>query len=321
MAAGVRVTDLGCGVLQVTHPLPWALDHVHCYLVRERSGATVIDCGLGTPAALAAWRRVLGELGQRSVDRLVVTHYHPDHLGGAAGLAQLAGVEEVVQGALDANMAREVWGPVEGSGFRAFLEAHGMPQDAARRSVADDVRGAVGLVEPTRLVEDGDRLELAGEVFDVLVLPGHADGHIALLGRTSGRLFGGDVLLREITPNVSRWPGTAPGPLGRYLETLERLQELSPELVYPGHGPVITDAAARAAEIRAHHEERLHAACEALRAGPRTAWEVAQAMWPQDALDPHEQRFALGEALAHLERLAAQGAAQALDGNRFALRV
>ena len=54
----------------------------------------------------------------------------------------------------------------------------------------------------------------------MLVLPGHADGHIALLGSHSGRLFGGDVLLNEITPNVGRWEDNEPDPLGRYLETL-----------------------------------------------------------------------------------------------------
>ena len=68
---------------------------------------------------------------------------------------------------------------------------------------------------------------------------GHADGHIALLGRHSGRLFGGDVLLDEITPNVGRWDDNEPDPLGRYLETLGRIEELAPAVVYPGHRSVI----------------------------------------------------------------------------------
>jgi len=319
MAAGTRIADLGSGVLQVTHRLPWALDHVHCYLVCNGGAATIVDCGLGTSATLDAWRSALVHLGQPAVGRLVLTHYHPDHVGAAAGLVELAGIVEVVEGRLDATMAKQAWGAPEGSAIRDFLLAHGMPAGSAARSSSDEVRLAVGLVEPSQLVDEGDSLELGGEIFDVLVLPGHADGHVALLGRESRRLFGGDVILGEITPNIGRWPGTAPDPLGRYFETLERLTRIAPAIVYPGHGPVIRDVAGRAAQIRSHHEDRLRAVEEALACGPCTAYEVARTIWPADALGPHEERFALGEALAHLEHLEARGRARAVDANRWML--
>ena len=63
-----------------------------------------------------------------------------------------------------------------------------------------------------------------------------ASGHIALLGRESGRLFSADVLLEEITPNVGRWPDTREDPLGAYLHSLGRIDELRPSRVFPGHG-------------------------------------------------------------------------------------
>ena len=49
--------ELGGGVHRVTQPLPWALDHVHCYAVDDAEGWTLIDCGLGTPGYRAALER------------------------------------------------------------------------------------------------------------------------------------------------------------------------------------------------------------------------------------------------------------------------
>ena len=170
-------------------------------------------------------------------------------------------------------------------------------------------------VQATALLTEGDRLE-AGETFEVLLLPGHADGHIVLLGLETGRLLGGDVLLAEITPNVGRWEDTAHDPLGRYLETLARVERLAPPVVYPGHGPVITDAPGRAREIARHHEERLVATQRALERGAATAYDVACSLWP-DERGLHEQRFALVESISHLERLCVEGRARETSPGRF----
>jgi glyoxylase-like metal-dependent hydrolase (beta-lactamase superfamily II) len=81
-------------------------------------------------------------------------------------------------------------------------------------------------------------------------------------------------------------------------------------MVYPGHGPVIGDPRRRTAEIRAHHAERLDAHEHALEAGASSAFDVAGVVWAADGLGFHEQRFALVEAISHLERLEALGRAR-----------
>jgi glyoxylase-like metal-dependent hydrolase (beta-lactamase superfamily II) len=304
------VTPLGSGVHRVTLPLPWALDHVHCYAVEDADGWTLVDAGLGTPGTLRRWAGALERLGRPSVRRVVVTHYHPDHIGAARLLAGLTGAVEVVQGSHDALLAENAWGAGRSvEAFEAYLRANGMPADEARLSAGDEESLPAGPAEPTRLVDEGDVLDLAGETFGVLVMPGHADGHIVLLGERTGRMFGGDVLLHEITPNVGRWEDTLPDPLGRYLETLLRIEELAPAVVYPGHKRVVEDPAARAAEIRAHHAARLDVHVDALRLGAETPYDVGAHVWG-GALGLHERRFALVEAVSHLERLAAEGRAE-----------
>jgi len=313
-----ELTDLGDGLTRVTMPLPWALDHVHCYAIAGEDGWTIIDAGLGSGSTLGWWEGALAELGNPPVRRVVITHYHPDHIGASAGLVALTGATEVVQGAHDAHLTELAWGEdADTDGFQRHLEIHGMPSEMAVRSTDAEERTPVHAAAPTRLVEPGDELDLDGERFRVLVLPGHADGHIALYGERSGRLFGGDVLLEEITPNVGRWPDTAPDPLGAYLRTLGEIDRMAPTRVFPGHGPVIDEATRRTAEIREHHAERLDAHVAALRTGASSAYDVAGVVWASDGLGFHEQRFALVEALAHLERLEAEGRAEQTEPNRW----
>ena len=304
------MTELEPGIVQVTMPLPWALDHVHCYALAAPDGWTLVDAGLGTRRTLAWWEDVLEELGRPAVTGLVLTHYHPDHLGASAGLARLTGAAQVVQGRIDRELAVAAWEDGDDAEYERYLRDHGMPADLAAASTRAEIGVAVELAAPTRLVDEGDVVEAGGRNWRVLHLPGHADGHIALHDDQGGRLIGGDVLLDEITPNVGRWPDTAPDPLGRYLATLRRVAGLAPTTVYPGHGPVIHAAAAgRAAEIARHHDERLDVAAAALAEGAESAYDAAQAIWRDEPLGFHEQRFALVEAISHLERLAATGRA------------
>jgi len=103
------LTELEPGVVQVTMPLPWALDHVHCYALASPEGWTLVDAGLGTRQTLAWWEDILESLGGPAVTQLVLTHYHPDHLGASAGLARVTGAAEVVQGRLDRALAVAGW--------------------------------------------------------------------------------------------------------------------------------------------------------------------------------------------------------------------
>jgi glyoxylase-like metal-dependent hydrolase (beta-lactamase superfamily II) len=155
-------------------------------------------------------------------------------------------------------------------------------------------------------LEPGDRVD----GWHVLHLPGHADGHLALL--RDGVLIAGDAILGGITPNVGRDPGGTPDPLRAYLDSLERLAGLAPRIAFAGHGTPIADPAGRAREIATHHAERLELSQRVLDGAPRTAAEVALALFGQGLSVP-QQRFAVTEALAHLEHLVEHGRARPLE--------
>ncbi len=309
------ISDLGGGVHRVTQPLPWALDHVHCYAIADPDGWTIIDAGLGTVGTGERWRTALAELGSPFVRQIVVTHYHPDHNGAMGDLVALTGAEAVVQGRLDHERVYPAFlDPGASARFERHLSGLGMPSLVAETSAADERDTPYHPATPTTLVEEGDQVEIAGEPFTVHHLPGHADGHIVLHGARSGRVFGGDVILNEITPNVGLWEDAVyADPLAEYLHSLERLVALEPAIVYPGHRTTVENVAERARQIAVHHDRRLEAHEQALAAGAATPWDVVGAIWG-DRLGYHERRFAVAEVHAHLVRLAATGRAIA-DGS------
>lgn len=283
--------SLADGVDRLTLPLPTGPKHVHCYLV----DGTLFDTGLGVGDA--PW-------GSAGVDRIAITHFHPDHVGGAAGAAAATGAP-VHQGGLDYAQCERVWGSRDWPERIAdWFRSHGVPEEV----VADLIVQGHVFASFIRYAIDPDLL-YEGSVldsWDVLELPGHADGHLGFL--RDGVLIGGDHLLGRISPAVGLYPESRPDPLGDYLASLERTIELAPRIVYPGHGEPIEDAAGRARELIEHHRRRLDETVAALADGDRTAYDVSLSLFGRD-LGATQRRFAVAETLSHLERLVREGRA------------
>jgi glyoxylase-like metal-dependent hydrolase (beta-lactamase superfamily II) len=174
---------------------------------------------------------------------------------------------------------------------------------------------------PDRELRDGDLVDLPGRKLRAVHTPGHTPGHICLHLEDADRLFTGDHVLPDITPHIGIYPYDREDvdPLSDFLESLERVGELGTLDALPAHEWIFPDVAARAAEIRHHHEEKLDSLL-ALLAGqpePQTIWEVAAMMtWnkPWDTLPPMLRGMAAGEAAAHLRTLEARGRIRRLPG-------
>ena len=285
------------GVQRLTLPLPTGPKHVHCYLV----DGTLFDTGLGL--ADAPWSSV-------AVERIAITHFHPDHVGGAAAAAGATGAP-VFQGGLDYAQCERVWGSDDWpERMAAWFTRHGVPAPVVEDLIEQGHAFAAFIryaLNPELLYEGS---ELDG--WNVIELPGHADGHLGFL--RDGVLISGDHLLQRISPAVGLYPESRPDPLGDYLASLERTVELAPRVVYPGHGEPLCNAAERAHELIAHHRKRLDVTEAALSGGPQTAYDVSLAVFGAE-LGPTQRRFAVAETLSHLERLVREGrAARGGDG-------
>jgi glyoxylase-like metal-dependent hydrolase (beta-lactamase superfamily II) len=277
----------------------------------DDGGKILVDTGLGLPGIEERWAAILEQTG--APDRIVVTHFHPDHVGAAAVVAELTGAP-VYQGELDYEYCRRAWTPEAAERSWEHLLEHGMPVEEA-----DDVRfHQEQLTAFVHYAEDPEPLTPGETIggWTVLHLPGHADGHLALL--RDDMLLAGDTLIGGITPNVGLWPASAPDPLADYLQSLRLIAELAPALALPGHGERIFDPAGRAREIAEHHDDRLARTLAAVDDEPRSGYEISRTLFP-DALAPPLRRFALAETLAHLEHLVyAERATRVTEAGRIA---
>jgi glyoxylase-like metal-dependent hydrolase (beta-lactamase superfamily II) len=279
------------GVQRLTLPLPTGPKHVHCYLV----DGTLFDTGLG-----------IGEAPWESfdVERIAITHFHPDHVGGAAAAAKATGAP-VYQGGLDYAQCERVWGSADWpERIAAWFVRHGVPAPVAE----DLIEQGHAFAPFIRYAIDPELLYEGSELEDwrVVELPGHADGHLGFL--RDGVLIAGDHLLRNISPAVGLYPESRPDPLGDYLASLERTIELAPRIVYPGHGEPLEHAPARARELIEHHRARLDDTEAALTESGQTGYDVSLVVFGTE-LSPTQRRFAVAETLSHLERLVREGRA------------
>jgi glyoxylase-like metal-dependent hydrolase (beta-lactamase superfamily II) len=295
------------GIVRVTMPMPSKPGHVHCYLLPTAEGWTLVDTGLGLPDARERWAGVLARL-DRPVARIFITHFHPDHVGAAADLAELTGAP-VYQGALDYRQCEQTWeSPTRQEVTWAWLRANGVPAEWE-----EDMRVFGGMFQQlTRYARDPALVEAGDHIdgWELVAAPGHADGQLMLL--RDGVLVAGDHLLQRISPAIGLWPDSNPDPLGDYLDALDRVAALAPRLALPGHGDVLVDPCGRAAELIQHHRERLDALAAALGDSPRTAYELSSAIFGNE-LSPAGRRFATTETASHLERLVREDRAARSD--------
>ena len=314
-----RAIDVADGVKWLRMPLPFALDHINLWLLRDelegQQGWTIVDCGVANDATREAWNQVFeSSLDAAPVLRVIVTHMHPDHIGLADWLTQRWGVRLWVS-ATDWNVARNASANTTGFGGETaarFMASHGLTDPDAQEKIRGRSNYYANLVPrlPTqfRRLMHGDVLRIGGRDWACHAGYGHAPEHMSLHCAALGLLISGDMVLPRISTNVSVIELEPEGnPLPLYLRSLERMRALPEDsLVLPSHGRPFRGLHTRIDQLKAHHDERFAEVMAACAAAPQAAADLLPLLFKRK-LDLHQTTFALGEALAHLNALWHEG--------------
>lgn len=201
------------------------------YLIDDLDGYTLIDTGLRSAAP-----RILDQLtasGRRPTDvrRILITHAHPDHVGGLPALRAATGAQ--------------VWASATERPVIEGRQPIPRPEAGQRTGLARLIRPPDTLLPPTpvdRELRDGDLLREIGGGLQVVFTPGHAPGHLAFWQPDLRLLFCGDVIFR--LPNLRLPFSFLTVDMAENKRSIARLAALEPALVCFGHGTPLTEQTA-----------------------------------------------------------------------------
>jgi len=257
-----------------TKTLPPAT-HTNCYLIYTAQEILVIDPGSSyaeEQAALASCADDLLAEG-RTVREIVLTHAHPDHIGGVDALNDHLRVKH---------------------GGAAAVAAH--------RQTGRTLKGQIRV---DRFIEDEDVLELNGEPqvkLRALHTPGHARGHLCFHDERTGALISGD----NVVGFGSVLIDPPEGNMRAYLDSLKRMRELTNlSVLFGGHGPAIANPYEKIDEYISHRLEREELILAAVREGASTPQEIVARVYID--VSPKAHAMAERAVLAHLEKLEDDG--------------
>lgn len=207
-----QLSEVANGVYQVRLPLPFALNSVSCYVLRDGDGWVIVDAGLDYEAGRAGWTAAFAslEIAPHAVTRIILTHAHPDHYGMAAWLAQQSGAP-ISLSAGERAFAERVWisGGYSSSDFVDFFRGYGLPEAEAVQVQRDMValRAMTGVANTMQVIAAGDVIQIGPRQFAAVSTPGHSDGHLSFYCADERLMLSGDAVLSKITPNIGLWPG------------------------------------------------------------------------------------------------------------------
>jgi glyoxylase-like metal-dependent hydrolase (beta-lactamase superfamily II) len=314
---GAETLEVAPGILWARIPLPFRLNHVNVWLLREGDGWTLIDTGTADNAARGVWDQLLaGPLSGAPIVRLIATHGHTDHVGLAGWLFNRAGgvpyhitLTEWLSAQLRVEEAKSPLGPRAVS----FLERHGCDADTIASFGDERIRTRTymeALPEEFVRLRDGAIVRFGGRKWEVMVCGGHAAAHASFWCAEDHILIAGDQVLSKISPMIGVMPHEPDAnPLAEYLASLERFRHLPADaLVLPSHGLPFHGLRVRVEELAYHHELRLTALLE-LMSTPSTTMALARGLFPKPVAEG-QGRHAFAETLAHAHYLLETGAAE-----------
>ncbi len=302
------------GVHRLAIPTPFAVGRVNVYLIEDEP-LTLVDAGPNSGTSFDELQRGIEALGHalEDIELVILSHQHIDHLGLVSLVAARSGAEvAAIDVAVPFVENYSLEADADDEFARDTMLRHGIPADvvAALQSVSRAFRAWGARAEVTRPLRDGEAFVLRDRTLHVHHRPGHSPTDTVFHDRERRMLIAADHLLAHVSSNplMTRprdGSDERPQALVQYLASLAATREMDVDLVLPGHGEPITDHRGlidQRVELHRRRADKIHRLIEER---PRSAYEIAQALWGNIAVT--QAYLTLSEVLGHLDLLVNEG--------------
>jgi len=302
------------GVYWLRMSLPFALDHINLWLLEDGAGWTVIDTGISTNEMRKSWQHVIEQhLNNKSINRVIVTHLHPDHIGLAGWLTEQFDCDLWISQKeyQFCQSIIETTSKIVPDKVINFYRSAGYNEEQLsiyKHSFGYFAKVVSPLPDTFKQLKDADCLVINNRNWEVVIGSGHSPEHVCLYSADLKLLISGDQVLPRITSNISVFPmNPEDNPLADWLHSCASLGNRLPDdvLVLPSHQEPFYGLHHRLATLIDSHElalERLLAYLES----PQKAIDCIATMFGRK-IGNSELQFAIGEVLAHLNYLIQKG--------------
>lgn len=301
-------------MIQITVPTPFSVGDVHFYLIKG-DRLTLIDAGVNTPEAEVVLHEAVKEAGYRvaDIEQLILTHHHPDHTGLCDQIEADIYAHKYAKSWLSQEPSFMAW---RRQFFTALFQEFGVPAEWMAKVARIDRTLQYGAVnsQVTGFLKEGDELPgLNG--FQVMEVPGHAQSHLVFYRERDGVLLAGDHVLKAISSNPLIEPpleegADRPKSLLQYNQSLKKMLEIDPAVVWTGHGEPITSGFHSLIERRFERQhERAVKVLHMLQQKPMTVLETTLQLFP-DAFE-REPGLTMSETVGQIDYLLEKGWIQA----------
>jgi len=290
------------------------LNHINLWALKDKDEWVIIDTGIGNRDSKAVWTDHFDKLMEgRPVNRVIVTHLHPDHVGLAGWISRKFGApllmtrgEYFLCRILAADTGKAA--PQEGLIFYKKAGYNEEQLELYKMRFGGFGKAITPLPNSFDRLVEGQTIQIGTHKWEVIIGSGHSPEHACLYSRELNICFSGDQILPNISSNVSVWP-TEPeaNPLENWINSCKKLKDILPEdvLICPAHGIPFRGAHKRLSKLIEHHEKalaRLYEFCKT----PRMATEVYSVLFRREINDGN-RIMAVGESVAHLNCLKERG--------------
>ena len=309
------------------------LTFVCMYLLKIDGSNVLIDAGLH----FSDWRKKFFtglkefDISVKNIDYCIVTHDHIDHIGLIKTLKRKNPDMQILMHKITHDLIK--WGTDVKNNVEVEISATELAERMIRFGISEEKgdriiqffsnwHKLINYCKPDRILHDNDEILFDSNKLKVIWTPGHAAGHICILDTDNRYLFSGDHILSRITPHIGSFMMNPAlnseydltNILEYYLNSLEKINNLNPKIIFPAHQEVIYNPHERILEIKKHHDLRLNEISSIIKNNPITPFRISQIHFGEE-LSEINTFLAISEVISHLIYLEFQGKVKRLEKN------